>query len=70
MKYRIILNTDEDGWITASCPSLPGCISQGKTRSEAVGNMKDAIEGYLAVLRKHGDPIPLPITEELVEVTA
>jgi predicted RNase H-like HicB family nuclease len=70
MKYRIILEVDEDGVFVAECPSLPGCISQGKTREEAVANIKDAITGYLASLKKHNEPIPPPITEEVVEVSA
>jgi predicted RNase H-like HicB family nuclease len=67
MKYRITLQKDEDGIYVVKCPSLPGCISQGKTRSEALDNIKDAIEGYLQSLKKHGEPIP-PIDEELVEI--
>jgi len=69
MKYRIIIEQDEDGIFVAECPSLPGCVSQGKTRSEAVENIKDAIQGYLESLKKHNEPIPLPIQEELVEVS-
>ena len=68
MKYRIIIEEDEDGAFVAECPSLPGCISQGKTRKEAVDNIQDAIRGYLENLRKHNDPIPPPIHEEIVEV--
>jgi antitoxin HicB len=68
MLYRIIIDQDEDGVFVAECPTLPGCISQGHTREEAVANIKDAIAGYLASLKKHGEPIPLPITEEIVEV--
>ncbi len=67
MKYRITLQKDEDGIYVVKCPSLPGCISQGKTRSEALSNIKDAIEGYLQSLKKHGEPAP-PVDEELVEV--
>lgn len=70
MKYRIILEQDEDGVFTAECPSLPGCISQGKNRSEAVKNIKDAIQGYLESLKQHDEPIPPSIEEELVEVNA
>ena len=70
MKYRIIIEQDEDGMYTVECPNLPGCISQGKTRAEAVRNMTDAIEGYLASLKKHNEPIPPPIEEEMVEVNA
>lgn len=70
MKFRVIIEPDEDGVFVAECPSLPGCISQGKTRPEAVANIKDAIAGYLASLAKHGEPAPLPVTEEVVEVSA
>ncbi len=68
MKYRVIIEQDEDGMFVAECPALPGCISQGKTRAEALENIKDAISGYLASLRKHDEPIPPPIEEEVVEV--
>jgi predicted RNase H-like HicB family nuclease len=68
MKYRVIIEQDEDGTYVAQCESLPGCISQGVTREEAKRNIVDAIEGYLESLRKHGEPVPPPITEEIVEV--
>jgi predicted RNase H-like HicB family nuclease len=68
MKYRIMIEQDEDGVYVADVPSLPGCISQGATRSEAIANIKEAIELYLESLEAHGDPIPPPITEEIVEV--
>ena len=64
------LDSDEDGVFVAECPSLPGCISQGNTRGEAWANIKDAIAGYLASLKKHNEPVPLPITEEVVEIPA
>jgi len=47
---------------------VPGCISQGKTRAEALENINDAIAGYLESLRKHDEPISPPIEEEVVEV--
>jgi antitoxin HicB len=62
MKFRVIVQPDEDGVFVAECPTLPGCISQGKTRTEAMANIKDAIEGYLASVKKHGEPIPPPIS--------
>ncbi len=68
MKFRIHIEQDEDGKFVASCPTLPGCWSQGETRQEAVKNISDAIEGYLESLKKHGDPIPPPITEETIDV--
>ncbi|MBI2558318.1 type II toxin-antitoxin system HicB family antitoxin [Candidatus Woesearchaeota archaeon] len=70
MKYRIILEQDEDGIFMAECPSLPGCISQGKDRKEALNNIKDAIKGYLESLKKHNEPVPPSIEEEMVEVNA
>jgi antitoxin HicB len=68
MKYRIIIEQDEDGAYIAECSSLPGCVSQGKTRAEALINVKDAIEGYLESLKKHNEPVPPSIWEEVVEV--
>ena len=68
MKFRTIIEQDEDGIFVATCPALPGCISQGKTRAEARANIADAINGYIESLRKHDEPIPPPITEEVVEV--
>lgn len=70
MKFRTIIERDEDGNYVVQCPSLPGCISEGKTREEALENIKDAIRGYLASLKKHDEPIPPPIEEETVEVSA
>ncbi len=70
MKYRVLIEQDEDGVFVAKCTSLPGCISQGRTRKEAVANIKDAIDGYLASLKKHKEPVPPAIDEELVEVSA
>jgi len=58
MKFRIIVEQDEDGMFIAECPTLPGCISQGKTRVEAVKNIKDAINGYLESLKKHNEAVP------------
>ncbi|MBI3661691.1 MAG: type II toxin-antitoxin system HicB family antitoxin [Acidobacteria bacterium] len=59
------------------CPNLPGCISQGATRAEALANIRDAIERYLASLEKHGElvpsaaegPVPPPVGEEIIEVS-
>ena len=68
MKYRVIIEEDEDGMFVAECPTLPGCISQGKTRKEALTNIKDAIKGYLQSLKKHNEPIPPSVHEEMMEV--
>ncbi|MBV8858054.1 MAG: type II toxin-antitoxin system HicB family antitoxin [Acidobacteria bacterium] len=70
MKYRVLIEQDEDGVFVAEVPSLPGCISQGETRAEALENIREAIGVYLESLEAHGEPVPPPITEELVEVEA
>lgn len=70
MKYRVLIEQDEDGIFVAEVPSLPGCVSQGETREEATANIKEAIELYLESLQAHDEPIPPPITEELIEVGA
>jgi predicted RNase H-like HicB family nuclease len=69
MKFRVLLQQDEDGVMVAEVPALPGCISQGATRDEALSNIREAIAGYLDSLKAHGDPIPPPIDEELVDVS-
>jgi predicted RNase H-like HicB family nuclease len=58
MKLRVIIEQDDDGVYIAECPTLPGGVSQGRTRAEAVQNIRDAIRGYLKSLKKHGEPIP------------
>ena len=68
MKYRILIEQDEDGVFVTECPSLPGCISQGKTRKEAIENIQDAMKGYVESLRKHDESVPPSIDEEIVEV--
>jgi len=57
MKFRIIIEQDEDRIFIAECPYLPGCISQGKSRKEVLENIQDAIKGYLESLRKHDEPV-------------
>jgi predicted RNase H-like HicB family nuclease len=64
MKYRVLLQPDEDGQFVAEVPALPGCISQGKSRDEALRNVKEAIGLYLESLQAHGDAVPPPIQED------
>ncbi|GEM_PF-636327 len=53
-EFPVFLEYDlEYGGFVVDCPTLPGCMSQGKTKEEALTNIKDAISGYLAVLEKH-----------------
>jgi len=55
---QVIIYPGEDGYWVAECPSLPGCISQGKTREEAITNIREGIQGYIAALEE--DPLPVP----------
>jgi predicted RNase H-like HicB family nuclease len=55
---QVVLYPGEDGYWVAECPSLPGCISQGATREQAIENIKEAIRGYVAALAEDGLPIP------------
>jgi predicted RNase H-like HicB family nuclease len=57
-KRQVLLYPGEDGYLVAEVPSLPGCISQGKTREEALRNIEEAIELYIEVLSDRGEPIP------------
>jgi len=50
MKLHVIIEQDEEGYYVAEVPALPGCLSQGKTREEAIANIKEAIEGWLEVM--------------------
>jgi len=58
MRYTVILEKGEDGYIVVNVPALPGCITQGKTGEEALKNAKEAIELYIDVLREDNEPIP------------
>ncbi len=68
MRFRVLIEQDEEGMYMAECPSLPGCISQGKTYHEAQHNVQEAIQGYLESLKKHKEAIPPPIREAIVDV--
>lgn len=65
MKFVVTVERDEDGFIVVSCPALAGCHSQGRTREEAVANITEAIRGYVASMRKHGEPLPIADIEEV-----
>lgn len=55
---QVVIYSGEDGYWVAECPSLPGCISQGKTKEEAISNIKEAIKGYIAALEEDKLPVP------------
>ena len=69
MRYRVVIEQDEDGVYVAEAPALPGCVSQGQTRTEAINNIKEAIVAYLESLQAHHEPVPPSISEEVVEVS-
>lgn len=67
-KLLVVFHRDEDGWEVASCPTLPGCHSQGRTREEALRNVREAITGYLASLREHGAASPSSSEFQVIDV--
>ena len=64
MKLAITLERDETGMIVAECPSIPGCVSQGKTEAEALANIREAVIGCLEVRAQEG----MPLTVRTVEI--
>jgi predicted RNase H-like HicB family nuclease len=65
MRFTVILEPEEEGY-SVHCPALPGCVSQGDSREEALTNIREAIEGILAVREKHC----IPLLEETPELVA
>jgi predicted RNase H-like HicB family nuclease len=68
MKLLVTLEPDETGMFVAECPSIPGCISQGRTEAEALDNIREAIAGCLQTRAAHGMPLTIQVRE--VEVSA
>ena len=68
MTFKVVLEPGEDGWIVAECPSLPGCVSQGRTEAEAIDNIREAIQLWLdtEVEKQSGS---LPANARILEVT-
>jgi predicted RNase H-like HicB family nuclease len=67
MKFSITLNRDEDGIWVAECPAIPGCVSQGNTRDDAIANVRLAIKECLEVRAEKG--LPLTVETHQIEVT-
>jgi predicted RNase H-like HicB family nuclease len=67
MKFTITIDRDEDGIWVVECPAIPGCVSQGKTKKDAIENVKDAIKLCLEVRAERG--LPLTIESQQVEVS-
>lgn len=63
MKFRVLIEPDEEGVFVAEVPDLPGCVSQGQTRGEALENIREAITCYLESLAAHGEAVPPPISQ-------
>ncbi|HZZ61179.1 MAG TPA: type II toxin-antitoxin system HicB family antitoxin [Roseiarcus sp.] len=70
MRYTVVLEREEDGGYLVSVPALPGCVSQGDTRAQALNNIREAIELYIEDCREAGDPVPNEAGKEFVEVEA
>jgi len=70
VRYTVILEREPDGGFVVFAPALPGCVSQGDTRAEALANIREAIELYLEDCRAAGDPIPEEAGKEFIEVEA
>jgi predicted RNase H-like HicB family nuclease len=68
MKYLVTLERDEDGYIVVECPQLPGCLSQGKTKEEALANIREAIRASVATRKAHGLPLSVDTAEVEVAV--
>jgi predicted RNase H-like HicB family nuclease len=64
MKYLVNIDRDEDGIWIAECPSIPGCVSQGRTKDDALANIHDAIHGCFQVRAERG----MPLTVEILQV--
>ncbi len=70
MRYTVVLEQEEDGGYVASVPALPGCVSQGDNRAEALANVREAIQLYVQDCKAVGDPVPTEAGKEFVEVDA
>lgn len=70
MKLPLIIEQDEDGWFVVDCPAIPGCATQGKTKEEALANIREAIELCLEVRREQGMPLVLETCEIDVKLIA
>lgn len=68
MKFKVVLEQYDEGYYVVSCPSLPGCQTQGKSRKEALENMKEAITVYLESLKINDEPVPISIEDATIDV--
>ncbi|MDT7897945.1 MAG: type II toxin-antitoxin system HicB family antitoxin [Armatimonadota bacterium] len=67
-RFHVYLQPAEEGGYIAIVPALPGCVTQGETKEEALAMAEDAIKGYLISLQKHGEPLPAGLDDATVEI--
>jgi predicted RNase H-like HicB family nuclease len=70
VRYTVVLEQESDGGYVVSVPALPGCVSQGDSRAQALANIREAIELYVQDCREAGDPVPTEAGKEFVEIGA
>lgn len=70
MKFVVTVDRDEDGAYVVECPAIPGCISQGGTEEEALGNIRDAIRQCLEVRAERGMPLTVAVRQVEIEIAA
>ena len=70
MRYTVVLEMESDGGYVASVPALPGCVSQGDNRDEALSNIREAMHLYIEDCRAAGDPMPTEAGKEFIEIDA
>jgi len=69
-RYQVVVEQDEDGVYVVSCPALQGCYTQGATHEEALANIKEAIRAHIEARKQMGEPVPIQVAIEEVEVSA
>lgn len=67
-RYKVVVERDEDGVYIATCPAIQGCYSQGETYEEALENLKDAVRLHIEARRSLGEPVPIEVALDEVEV--
>lgn len=70
MRYTVVFEQEADGGFVVTVPALPGCVSQGDTRQEALDNIREAIELYIQDCREAGDPVPTEAGKEFIDIEA
>jgi len=69
-RFTVVVEQDKDGVYIASCPALQGCYSQSNTYKEAVDNLKDAVHLHIEARREVGEPVPIEVAIDKVEISA